>query len=90
MKINVNTMNSSKNSVSNVSRETSETLKLVCDDFGRLSFLLETFVKLYQTGDHSDCRDLMLGGCVRDSIKLHKTLVALAAEMDVEIPFVEL
>lgn len=38
----------------------SEKVKQIVDTFGRLSFMLETYVKLLQTGDHPEVTDKAL------------------------------
>lgn len=45
----------------------SENLKTACDTFGRLSFLMETYVKLHQTGDHKPIAQGCLDACVVES-----------------------
>lgn len=53
---------------------TSEQLKKVVDDFGRLSFMLETFVKLAQTGDHGAIAESVLIGVKIDAAQLVRSL----------------
>lgn len=52
----------------------SEEVKKVVDDFGRLSFMLESYVKLVQTGDHPGIADEMLYACREDAGKLYEGL----------------
>lgn len=49
---------------------TSETLKELVDNFGRLSFVLETYVKLSQTGDHRNVLPSLLQAAKEDADKV--------------------
>lgn len=55
----------------------SEKLKEVVDAFGRLSFMLETYVKLVQTGDHREVANEIFRCCVDDAQDVHKKLLHL-------------
>lgn len=56
----------------------SENVKIVVDHFGRLSFVLETYVKLIQTGDHTDIADSLLVAAIKDAAKLLASLEQLS------------
>lgn len=58
----------------------SEKVKNVVDDFGRLSFMLETYVKLQQTGDHHMIADTILQGVKFDAAALVTSLNDLTNE----------
>lgn len=55
----------------------SEQIKTAVDNFGRLSFILETYVKLVQTGDHPDIAQDLLQAAIQDSTELHKSLIEI-------------
>lgn len=48
----------------------SEKLKALLDTFGRLSFMLETYVKLEQTGDHAGIKNLVFEAVSDDTKEL--------------------
>lgn len=54
-----------------------EQVKSAVDTFGRLSFMMETYVKLHQTGDHQDVKQHALIAAKEDAEKLHKQLAEL-------------
>lgn len=56
-------------------------MKKVVDDFGRLSFVLETYVKLVQTGDHNELANTLLICCDTDANVLCYSLDKLKEEM---------
>lgn len=55
----------------------SEKTKTMLDTFGRLSFMLETYVKLQQTGDHSGLKLLVLESVIDDAEALVRNLDSL-------------
>lgn len=57
-----------------------ENLKVLVDRFGQLSFLMETAVKLYQTGDSPEIRDLCFSHAFRVSEMLTMGLDVFIAE----------
>lgn len=59
----------------------SEKVKNVVDNFARLSFILETYVKLVQTGDHVAITEMMLACAQTDA---HKLLLSIEALQPVE------
>jgi len=59
-------------------------LKKAVDDFGRLSFVLETYVKLVQTGDHAEISEKLLEAAITDSYQLSNSLQSLNVTENVE------
>lgn len=55
----------------------SEQLKKVVDDFGRLSFILESYTKLCQTGDHKELAKTILIYCDTDARVLQLSIEKL-------------
>jgi len=58
----------------------SEKLKVLLDTFGRLSFMLETYVKLEQTGDHAGIKNLVLEAVSDDVQKLSTNIADIQNE----------
>lgn len=54
-----------------------EKLKDAVDIFGRLSFVLETYVKLRQTGDHPVTAEMLLKNALLDAEHLVEALDTL-------------
>lgn len=54
-----------------------ELLKTIIDTFGSLSFLLETAVKLHQTGDHSEIKERCFDVAQNVANKLYTQLESL-------------
>lgn len=53
---------------------TSENVKQAVDHFGRLSFVLESYVKLAQTGDHKEIAKALLYASYEDASRLKDQL----------------
>jgi len=62
----------------------SELVKKAVDDFGRLSFVLETYVKLAQTGDHSEIAGQLLRAAIKDADTLLLSLTQVENSIAVE------
>lgn len=58
-----------------------QSVKKVVDTFSRLSFMLETFVKLKQTGDHVIIANQVLEASIKDVTELAESLVELKNDL---------
>lgn len=62
----------------------SEELKRIIDSFGKLSFVLETYVKLAQTGDHPEIAKIALTAVKNDSDELNQLINNYANEQHIQ------
>lgn len=66
-------------------KKNEEKLKEIVDSFGRLSFMLETMVKLLQTGDHQEIAKSCLYASLKDSELLVEQLKQIYYEQTQEL-----
>lgn len=58
----------------------SERMKKIADDHARLSFMLEAYFKLVQTGDHEKIHGNVLECCLKDANTLVESLKQIVYE----------
>lgn len=65
--------------------KSSEDVKALIDKMGSLGFMLETYVKLLQTGDHGKVRDMALYSAWSDCRALEKMIDKLLVDMNPQV-----